>query len=590
MGPCISTRYDPDRVQKAGPMNRAIVTQLILSLAVFVSLTQGQEANERQVSLDATYPEKANAVYRVTGRVVDDVAGSPLSGVTVRLQIVVVHASCATCNPPLPPPPEAPPPREIVTGDDGRFAFDNVQASNVSITAKKVGYFDVWQFRRRADDPMGLFLVGKHTRPIVIRLAPTASISGVLRDHNGTLIRKNQIISLWRLGTWDGWPRLDYGAFATFDANGTYRFDNLGPGRYYLVAEPPVGHEEPAHDEAGHAVGETPMRYPAASEPEPNPFFTLHEGEQAHIDFRFPLKTLHRVAGVVEEDQSYSYSIEDADRANAYLVTGSPFEKKLEAWLPKGTFWLSTARDDVSGSMPFEVAESDVSNLQFSIGDSGRIEIPVEIYTAPGDTAGAPLETPRGLWFLRMVRILPRRYVEVVGESTNTQNMEGVPPRRVESVSVVPGDYTVEVAVWGNFYAKSVVSGPTDLAFEFLTIRPGGAPVPIQIVLATAAKATGVVERNGELARAWVYAVAEEIESKTDFRVFSPVSSDNDGMFHMEGLAPGTYLFFASDVELPLNVHDPDQIAYWRSRGKTVRVEAGKTSNVLLTAAEPPPE
>jgi hypothetical protein len=109
----------------------------------------------------------------------------------------------------------------------------------------------------------------------------------------------------------------------------------------------------------------------------------------------------------------------------------------------------------------------------------------------------------------------------------------------------------------------------------------------MRIVLATAAKAAAIVERNGKPARAWVYAVAQEIESKTDFREFTPVTSDEDGTFHMHGLAPGTYLLFASDVELPVNVHDPAEIAYWRSRGKIVRVEAGKVSNVLLTVAGP---
>jgi hypothetical protein len=572
------------------PMTRAVLASLTLLLMVSVSLASGQEPNNVQDSQDATAAEKANATYRVSGRVVDDVTGSPLSGVTVRFQIAIVHISCVNCNPPLPPPPEPPPAREIVTGKDGSFAFDNVPAKNFSITAEKTGYMDAWQIGRHADEPKIFFLAGEHMKPIVLRLAPTASITGVLRDHNGAVIQQNQIISLWRLLAWNGWPTLDYGAFATFDAQGNYRFDNLGPGRYYLVAER-VNHEGPAHDKAGNAVGETPMRYPEASEAEPNPFFTLQEGEQRRIDFHFPLKTLHRVTGTMEEDEdrNYSYAVQDADRANTYLVTSSPFERKFEAWLPNGTFWLS-AGGDVNGSNPFEVADSDLGGLQFSIFNSGRIEIPIEITIASGDPAGPELEPPRGLWYVTMVRILPRGYVEAVGESTDTQKMEGTPPHRVESVSVVPGDYAVEVAARGNFYAKSVVSGATDLALEPLTIRAGDAPAPMQIVLATGAKAAGIVQRDGKPARAWVYAVAQEIESKTDFRLFAPAISYDEGEFHMQGLAPGTYLFFASDLELPLNIHDADEIAYWRSRGKIVQVEAGKTSNVLLTVAEPPPE
>jgi hypothetical protein len=97
-----------------------------------------------------------------------------------------------------------------------------------------------------------------------------------------------------------------------------------------------------------------------------------------------------------------------------------------------------------------------------------------------------------------------------------------------------------------------------------------------------------LVQRNGQPSRAWVYAVAEDIETKTDFREFQPVTSEPDGEFRIQGLAPGSYLLFASDIELPLNVHEPAQVEYWRSRGKVIRVAAGKTAKVALTIADAP--
>ena len=91
-------------------MNRNALARLALSLSltVFVSLALGQKAKEGLESQDANAPENADAVRlnRVTGRVVDDVTGSPLSGVAVRLQTVIMHANCMNCSPPLPAPPE----------------------------------------------------------------------------------------------------------------------------------------------------------------------------------------------------------------------------------------------------------------------------------------------------------------------------------------------------------------------------------------------------------------------------------------------------------------------------------------------------
>lgn len=102
----------------------------------------------------------------------------------------------------MPPPPEPPPPREVVTGKDGLFAFDNVPVSNVSITVRKAGYLDAWTLHRHADEPLGIYRADEELKPIVLRLAPAVSISGMLRDHNGVLIRKNTSISLWRLSAW----------------------------------------------------------------------------------------------------------------------------------------------------------------------------------------------------------------------------------------------------------------------------------------------------------------------------------------------------------------------------------------------------
>ncbi len=68
-------------------------------------------------------------------------------------------------------------------------------------------------------------------------------------------------------------------------ADGAYHFHDLLPGCYYLVADPPVNRKGPARNATGHAVGEVPVRYPAPTSQRPNPFFTLHEGEQDHLNW-----------------------------------------------------------------------------------------------------------------------------------------------------------------------------------------------------------------------------------------------------------------------------------------------------------------
>jgi len=564
-------------------MARAGLARLILAIAVSASPLLAQE------SMPSDSHEATDTLYQVTGRVIDDLTGNPVSGAAVRLAVMIMHINCADCAPPLLPPQEPEPTRETITRADGRFAFDDIPATSVSVTTSKAGYLDVWP--THASDRHGLYRVGEQTGPIILRLAPAASISGTLRDHNGKPVTKDASVTLWRLGDWAGWPQLGYVGRAEFTADRSYHFHDLYPGRYYLVADPPVNREGPAHNAAGRAVGEVPLRYPTPTPEHPNPFFTLCEGQRAQIDFRFPQKTLHRVSGTVNASQPYSYGIVDANGSQAYLLKGSGFEKPFEAWLPNGSYRLSTGRDDVTGPLPFEVADSDLSDLSFSIAVPERVEVPVEISSsAPHALICPDTEPVCGFVLVDFVRLLPGGSVEVVSRSTQEGRFDGTPPQpqHTQPASLIPGTYTAAVAVTLNVYVKSIVSGSTDLAVEPLVIRPGDSPEPIHVVLAEGAIVEGVVHRYGEAVKAWVYAVAEDIEPKSDFREFQPILSDEDGKFHMQGLAPGSYLFFASDIELSLNVHDSAETAYWRSRGKILRVKPGKTTDVVLAVSDPP--
>ncbi len=563
-------------------MNRVGFSFLILAIVVSAQTLLAQ--HEAIVSS----PENLGALRHVRGRVIDDLTGRPLSDATVRLAIMVIHSNCSNCDPPLPSPPEDEPPREFVTGKDGTFVFDNVPITGINVSASKANYSDVWPFRRSASDSLNNFQVNDEDLEITLRLAPTASISGILLDHKGVAITKGATITLWCIREWAGWPRLEYGGFAEFSADGVYHFRGLQPGRYYLVANPPDSLRGPENVRPGRVVGEVPSLYPTSTLDKTNAFFTLHEGEQARINVRFQQKALHHVT--VIENQGYADSLIDVHRAR-FPLKGFP-EKPLEAWLPNGTYVLSAGREgDISGPMPFDVAGSDLMNLPFSVfAEAPRIEVPVEIMSLPPNVPTCSGAFDCGFVSLRLVRFSSGDYVEVVSDTTQVGRFDGTPPQPqpAQSVSLIPGKYTVALNATLNLYAKSITCGPVDFAVEPLIVQPGDTPDPIHVVLAEGALADGIVSAKGKPAKAWVYAIADDIEPKVDFHEFQPVLSGDDGKFHMQGLAPGSYLFFASDFEIPINVHDPTEVALWRSRGKTVRVEVGKTANLALAVIDTP--
>ena len=149
---------------------------------------------------------------------------------------------------------------------------------------------------------------------------------------------------------------------------------------------------------------------------------------------------------------------------------------------------------------------------------------------------------------------------------------------RSEDVTVGPGTYAVAVATTGNVYARSIISGAVNLISEPLVVTPGNVPGPIRIVLAEAATAEGITRKGGKPARAWVYAIPEQ----PDARLFQSILSELDGRFHFQGLAPIPYLFFATDVELNLDIHDPKVLDYWRQRVPARALQAGGATKVDL--------
>ena len=478
----------------------------------------------------------------------------------------------------------------MVTGSDGSFAYDNVPARLIYLEAAKPDYMVIWAFRTRAGDQQATYLISDHTGPILLRLAPGAAITGILRDHQGVPIVKGASISLWRHDNWEGWPRLVYIGSPEFGADGTYHFSGLLPGRYHLVARP-FYPKYPARYEAEHAVAEVPVRYPASTAQNSEPFFTLREGEQTHIDFHFQEEILYRVT--VTGDPEPPGMIVDANGSSYHLERLSD-GKHFEARLPNGTYRLTNGREwEISGPMPSEVRDSDLSDLHFTIAppNSTSVAVPIEVSSISFPPAAGPDGYKLcGSGVMSLLHFLSDGNISVDTGFSVDAGLNCVHSQHPNQVSMFPGIYRIAFRPEANLYAKSITSGATDLAVEQLVVRPGATPQPIRVVLAEGASVEGIVHGNGKASRAYVYALAEDIETKADFRIFEPVLSGEDGKFIMTGLAPGSYLFFASDVELALNVHDPSETAYWRSHGKIALVQAGKTTKLALTSVDPPDE
>jgi hypothetical protein len=498
----------------------------------------------------------------VTGRVIDDLSGRPIMGAVVTLSgfCTVVNGGQRET--------EEPANERTVSAEDGAFTFENITLPAVMLNVSKDGYQDVWPFRRMADDPIGTYQLDAATGPITIRLAPVASISGVVRGEDGARMG-HAWVTLWCYRPWSGWRTLQNCNSLETAPDGSYTFGPLQPGRYLLVGQAWLA----KHEAPKGAVDYVPVRYPVRTG-NAAPLMELCEGEQARVDFALHREKLHHITGTATgRDEQWPTLVDevDEDGSKAYAAPIANRCCSFEAWVPNGRFRLEaqfTSSDgEFIGSMPLEVAGADVSGLVFRLTPATGIEIPIEITGAV-----------KQFWYLQMVTQRPGGYAEAGPQSTQSGWMRDTTAPRKESVTVRPGSYEVAALATGNVYAQSVSSGGTDLLREPLIVNAGDRPDPIRVVMAEGAIVEGVTRRGENPARAFVHAIPEH----PDGRLFQPMLSDENGKFRLEGLSPETYWLFASEIERPLDLRNSAETEFWKQRAQRVTLAPGKTTTLDL--------
>lgn len=517
----------------------------------------------------------ADKTYRVTGRVLDDWTGEPIRGATVCLQQGTIDHSLCQVRPPEPKP--------VTTTDaDGRFAFDDVPSGKIFVSAARDGYVLALHHRVGVETWSETRLTSNWN--VVLYLVPPASISGIARDHTGAVIGKdaaNGKIELFAINYWGGLPATpNTAAEPTFKPDGTYHFDNLEPGRYFLAVNPGWSKEEPEGTRHNRPIGEVSLRYPGPTSRNHAPFFTLSEGEQKKLDLQIPEKTLHHVSLTGGSAAGFELRSLNGFR---FGVQQQPRDKDAYyAWLPDGRYWLmSQSPGDGDRAVFFKVAGADVSGLHLenSAWDATRLPVTVQVSIAGSSVLQCgPIDASQcDVAYLELLAPDP------AGTVGGGVDLELTASPKPVATTLLPGHYGAVVMARKNLYVRSIRSGAFDFAQGPLPVHKGQAPAPIQIELAPAAKIQGVVERDRKPVAAYVYALASGKTARANYRLFVPVESKDDGTFEMEGLAPGSWIVFASDTgNLQLDVRNPADTAYWGRHGTHLHARTGHTAHVVV--------
>ncbi len=152
-----------------------------------------------------------NKRYTVAGSVVNSATGEPIRRALVRVN--------------------GPADLAAFTGADGRFQIENVPAGQLILSAEKPGFFDT---AAMSGKPFRSALTaGAATQEVRLQLTPAASVAGRVVDPDGTPIEGLQV-ELIADEIAQGRKQRQTRGYASTEEDGSYRFENLTPGRVFV--------------------------------------------------------------------------------------------------------------------------------------------------------------------------------------------------------------------------------------------------------------------------------------------------------------------------------------------------------------------
>ena len=490
--------------------------------------------------------------------------------------------------------------RQVMSDDDGRFAFEGLVAGRYTLTAEKPAYVTIHHGSPRPGYGPGtpVAIADEQTVQLVLRIPRGAVIAGVIRTPDGQPIASAQA-QLGRVQSVSGQLRTvtvpGVRTNVATDDRGRFRFYGLPPGDYVIrglggVAAGDVQLTTEAELEAAARTvaqiarsGPAPLATPLPAPPVPRvryvgmyaPGSVDIEGAQrfrvglgqeiADVDITVALARTGRVSGVSlgpggEPLSNVMVSVVNTRSRSLYSSPGSlrpDANGRFSMVLPEGEWaFIGRAADPSSaqGPMvlfaetPFTMAGDDLPNvsLTFQRGSAvaGRVEL----------AGGGSL--PAGI----RLGLVP---VGAVGGSAALPAAESAQPDGTFAFAgVAPGRYRLTATGIPNLTLRSAMLGDVDTLDGSFDVSPSQDVTGMRVVLTSQPTQLSGTLFDGLGRPAPEYAVIVFSTERAHWaasprRMTGLVKLDSRGSFRVTGLPPGTYYLSAVADADPSELADP---------------------------------
>jgi protocatechuate 3,4-dioxygenase beta subunit len=474
----------------------------------------------------------------------------------------------------------------MVTADDGRFEFKSVRAGKYSLQGARRGFVTGFYDQHEQFSTAIVTGAGVDTENLVLRLSPSAVLTGKVIDESGEPVRRANV-TLYREDHSAGVSRVVRFSADTTDDRGSFEFAPLNPGTYYLSAmAAPWYAVHPVSAHADNAPPSTEMvdrnldvAYPTtyygdATDSDDAMPIPVTGGDHLEIEIRLnPVPALHLLVHVPENNQQGSsvpvlhkrefdsnevIRYEGAQPVSPGLLelTGIPAGKYSIRMLSSETGKREQASEIelTSDGQELDTANAEpMSTVKISVQMPPGEKLPEILSIALRDSAG---------------RIVAFHPVDAKGE--------------VDFGDIVPGKYVVLAPSPRKAYSVVRIASEGGVtAGHTLNVAPGST-LSITISLVGGSVSVEGLVRRGEkgVPGAMVVLVPENAESNRDR--FRRDQTDLDGSFRLPNVIPGIYTVIAIEDGWDLDWSQPGVIAHYAALGQKLTVRDNGQRSIHL--------
>jgi hypothetical protein len=469
--------------------------------------------------------EVSTPTFVIEGTVINSVTGEPIRAALVQIQVGQQIS--------------------LLTGPDGKFRFDRVPPSQLTILVRKPGYFSEQEISQGPITNQ-LTQVGPGMRPVMLKLTPEGAIYGRITDSDGDPIQNLQV-QLVQAAIVNGQKTWQQMGSEQTKGDGGFRFFGLRPGAYYLkTGSTPFGKFKPGANSETARRGYPSNYYPGKPDLDSATVITVEPGKENRADFPVKGEVFYRVSGsVIGAPKQMPLDIQILRSDGEQLYDGAQMDPRagtFTVFAPKGSYVIKAyaqGNNSPQGvARQFVNVNGEVAGLSLAIAPLATIPVDVRFEITRNANSGSfPKDMqPVQVTLVSKGTVFPN---QIYGTS-----MEGQPEVRSFAVrNVEPGTYSVQPMPNGPWYIESARCGQTNLFTEDLNVQTGGPWQPIEIVLRDDfATLSGAVSLDGQPAGGMVLLIPEANPRGTIAFPTNP-----DGRFQREDLPPGDYKAIAFD-------------------------------------------